>query len=223
MDLIYQDRNLIVTYIQIYLRENFGLTVRKVKSVGNVPEHYEVTGSDEIVVTGYLTPQTYSSIALYMAQYYPNEMYPCRWKDDYKDYTEDTVDADGNVLLLQSTILDIISYNLSEFNDHGYTDAITVPERVVTYLMGEVVSQLSSQDEIMRVKRTVADSSYVVSEINNDDYLSYSQSFMNVIKRIQQSYLDSHKNNLPPQFKGFRVTGYVDPWTEVILQRGDSL
>lgn len=237
MNLVAQDKNLIVTYIQIYLRENFGRSVRKVNADftqtlrANIEQEtlsqYEITSDDPIEVTGYLTPQTYSAVALYMLQYYPNERYPVKWEltddgwtsDDsyYDDYTDNW----RNVLLTPSNwdeiANQIIGPNMQSYDVNG--SSIEIPERVISYILGEVVSELSSQDEVMRIKRLLVDYNYDSKTLGDiGESLDYDENLQHVICRIQQRFINKYPSP-PVQFSGFKVTGYVDPWTELIIER----
>ena len=70
-----QDRNLIVSYIQTYLRDYFGMTLVRLKTKNS----YEISQSHPIRVTGRYTIQTYLSVSLFMLYNYPNEQFPERW------------------------------------------------------------------------------------------------------------------------------------------------
>lgn len=80
-----QDRNLIVSYLQIYLSEYFGMTLNKVDSTRRqvVKDTYEISQSTPIKINGVYTEEVYTSVGLFMAYNYPNEHYPVRW--DLKD------------------------------------------------------------------------------------------------------------------------------------------
>lgn len=82
-----QDSNLVVNYLQIFLRDTFGVTLRKAPDNTDVAQGtaYEITMNEPIKVTGVYNLQTYLSIALYMAFNYPNEGYPYRWERDSKN------------------------------------------------------------------------------------------------------------------------------------------
>lgn len=85
-----QDRNLIVNYLQIFLRDVFGITLRKVSDLNDIAltNVYEITVNDPIKVTGSYNTQTYLSLALYMAFNYPNEGYPYKWEMSQESSSE---------------------------------------------------------------------------------------------------------------------------------------
>ncbi len=239
MTLVSQDKNLIVTYIQIYLSENFGLSVRKVDSNFNqvlnanieqtlLPK-YEITADDPIEVTGYLTPQTYSSMALYMMQNYPNERFPVAWiltEDGWEStdkFYDSYMDNWRNVLLTPPDWDDIanqiIGTNMDNYDINSHS--IEIPERVISYIMGEVVSNSSTYEEVLRIKKLLLDSDYdpEVFGFMDNSSLDYNETLQHIICRIQSRFLEKYPSP-PIQFKDFKITGYVDPWTELIIERG---
>ena len=170
MELKYQDKNLIATYLQIYLRDYYGLTVqKKIKRNRIDPDTYELTTSTPIQLTGYLNSQTYSSIAMYMVRNYPNEKYPTLWVQDsgtwipttdvYDQFEKETKSSDEEHILRKDIIIpqeeegQIIDVIVSNMENLSYdSNTISVPRRVLSYLFGEVVSPLSTPEEVLRVK-----------------------------------------------------------------------
>lgn len=301
----YQDKNIIIMYIQIFLKEHFNYTVHKVtprrKSLAS---YYEITNNDPLKVTGYHNLQTYSALALYMAYTYPNEGYPVLWKrvTDNSNNTNLWVSEDfyynGSN---DDELLNVIISNLE--NSLNYKGTVQIPERVLSYIFNEVVTENSTDDEILRIKKLIGDN------LNYKEALKYTEEFSDQVKQIQQSLidqysvyaessvqkevlfsnniyyfqLDKHLRNayikktdeelnyenktgltlyksiynpdtgvlsfdnkngaynlkvgetrdvvlktlvqteLPQQFENFKVTGYVDPWTEVVIKGGVDL
>lgn len=259
MELKYQDRNLITTYLQIYLRDYYGLTVHKVIKRNSIdPDEYELTLSDPIKVTGYLNNQTYSAIAMYMLRNYPNEMYPSLWQlntanqwaptlEIYNDYIEEIMSSDEQHVLRKDVVIpfdnegDFIKVIASNMENASYNpDTISVPRRVLSYLFGEVVSPLSTPEEILRVKAYLGNISYtyfgvesyseearyiarqISAYLNINTNYEYDDTFKNIIWQLQNLYLQGHQDEMPEQFMDFKATGYVDPWTEHILKGGSE-
>lgn len=81
MTISLQSRNLLVSYIQMYLKEYSGITL-----IENSRHEYEISQSRPIKVTGVYNEQTYSAVCIFMAFNYPNEGFPVRW-----DYLEGSV------------------------------------------------------------------------------------------------------------------------------------
>lgn len=198
MDIYYQDRNLIVTYLQIFLKDNVGAVVRKVTPRSkSIKPYYEISSNEEIKVTGYWTPQSYSALALYMAYNYPNEGYPLKWTKTELDgsvvwKSEDYVYDDN-----QDELVSIIGSNLEDYSyakasssRSERTDLLYVPGRVLSYIFNEVVSSLSSPSEILRIKKMLYPSIYADSLHKNP--LSYGEDLFNDVIKIQQSWVDRY-------------------------------
>lgn len=191
MDIHYQDKNLIVTYLQIFLRENVGMTVhRVVPRDRRYPAYYEITTNETIKVTGDYNEQTYTALALYMAYNYPNEGFPKKWTVSpvtNKWYSEDYYYT-GN----QDELIDVISNNISNYSQDSRL--IEVPERVLAYIFGEVATPESSPEEILRVKQKI------YSEIYADDThrepLQYHQKMFDEIICRQLEILEKYQSGL---------------------------
>ncbi len=196
MDIHYQDNNLIVTYLQVFLNEYFNITVIK-----NIPKRkseqitYEIVSSEPIVVTGYHNPQTYSAIALYMAYNYPNEGFPLKWSLKYP--TAEEISSGNNVSWIcepfiydgtsdsDKELLNIISYNM-EHMPHN-RDLIMIPERVLSYFYDEVVTPNSSPEEILRIKKLLYETIY--ADRLHLGVLSYTDELYQTIVAIQQNFI----------------------------------
>lgn len=72
-----QDRNLIVSYIQTYLKEYSGLSL-----VENSEGYYEISQSRPLKVTGIYNEQTYKAVSIFMAFNFPKEQFPVRYDID---------------------------------------------------------------------------------------------------------------------------------------------
>lgn len=229
MTINYQDKNLIVMYLQIFLKEYFGTTVRKVIPASRLKsDYYEITSSDPIKVTGYWNLQSYSALALYIAQNFPNEGFPYTWtpeevgtrvvwnkSDSFNE--NDQNDIVFHTPLSEDKLLKIISNNMEYSISNKQT--VEVPERILSYVFNEVVTPSSTPEEILRIKRMI------YTEVrDHPGVLKYSDQLGLKVKSIQQKYIDDHTISgvirLPDQYKDFKVTGYVDPWTEVLI-KGD--
>lgn len=121
----------------------------------------------------------------------------------------------------QSGVVAFLTNNLSYISQNN--QIAEVPDRVISYILGEVVTPNSLSDEIMRVQQLLYPGG--LSPMYVGRYFEYTTSsgdtisMMNDIKEIQSNYIDSYKNGLPTSYIGFKVTGYVDPWTEVIIKQ----
>lgn len=221
----YQDKSIQVSYIQIFLKEYFGLSLNKIISKNEVS--WEISSNNPIKVTGYWNTQSYSSLALYMAYHYPKERYPVRWypvetdpsvwkEDDSFEYDPDNPD--------EESLINIISNNIINSSVNPIT--ISVPSRVLSYILDEVVTPLSSDEEILRIKTLIYD-----SRVPRKNALVYDQELINKVSGYQQQLINKYTLGtgvveLPEQYTGFKVTGYVDPWTEryikEMVNNGDS-
>ena len=221
----YQSKGILVTYLQIFLREYLNVSVSKVVPRNRTQSSYYVIDSNNpIRVTGYWNQQSYSALALYMAMNYPHEKYPCLWKRIYDDnqnliwekdesyeYNPASPDTD--------TLISIISSNME--NSLFYKDAISVPERVLSYILGEVVTPSSSPEEILRIKKLI-----YTTPIAQRGALVYDRAMVDYIESIQQEIIDKYTDNsdeLPSPYQDFKVTGYVDPWTERYIREVNGL
>lgn len=214
MAIKYQDSNLLVTYLQIFLQKYFNTTVKKITPrKKSSPSYYIITSTDELRVTGSYNPQTYTAISLYMAYNFPNEGFPRKWRETSKESwsVEDYI-YKGN----EEELKNIISHNVELFIKNR--EIITIPDRVISYLLNRVVTPQSSPEEIVKVKKLV------FTNVSRFNVLSYDEALMEKVRSIQQKFINDHTSgrvvDLPPQFEGFKVTGYVDPWTEIVIKGG---
>lgn len=272
MSINYHDKTLSVMYLQIFLKEYFGLSVRKrtdrlsykvsLEGAGTTADMYEITGSYPIKVTGYYNEQTYSSLALYMAYSYPREGFPYRWRQVSKDSWEsygfiersrdgtsvervklktkenkiiegilEVVDdkyvivrddekreviCDDREILSKEIDRRLISVISTNMENLFVNNSIAIPDRVLSYVFNEVVTSKSTPEEIIRVKKLLHESIIV------KDSLSYDKDLFNKILNVQRDFVKKYSsdNDYPSQYEGFKVTGYVDPWTEILLKGG---
>lgn len=222
----YQDNNLIVSYLQIFLREYFSYTVRKViPRKKSEPFYYEIVNTEPLKITGYYNAQTYSSLALYMAYNYPKEGYPVKWTSvDNISWKSEDFFYDGSN---DEELLKVISDNMENLTINR--SVIEVPERVLSYVFGEVVSPSSTPEEILRVKTMI-----YPTPLGVKSSLDYDSQLTTKVEEIQKNwklkYQDKNGNIVVPQgvsgeaykdtISKFKVTGYVDPWTEVAIKGG---
>lgn len=191
MDINYQDKNLIVMYLQIFLRESVGMTVRKVIPRDKLKStFYEITTNESIKVTGYYNEQTYTAIALYMAYNYPNEGYPLKWTlkpSTNKWYSEDYVYTGD-----QEELLKVIANNLSNYSQDRRL--IYIPERVLSYVFNEVVTQDSTPEEILRVKQKIYYNIY--ADEDHREPLQYHKRMFDEIVKRQLEILQKYQSSL---------------------------
>lgn len=121
-----QDKSLFVSYLQIYLKDYFGMSLIK----STVDSQYEISQNEPLKVTGRYTLQTYFSVCLFMVNNYPNEKFPVRW--DLKDsnpangWIKTPFDKDGFTL----TVNMLISQGLSSATQFTKADYQEVLDRV---------------------------------------------------------------------------------------------
>lgn len=293
MNIKLQDRNLIVSYIQIYLKEFFGISLaKKINSESYATkDSYEISQRIPIKVTGFYTEQTYTSVSLFMAYNYPNEMFPVRYdlkegsvntwiktpfdsqklkltmdylinqeagkgkysftEDDYREIISQSEDPSlyfsyedllrffysndhlYEILLnrknkeeysrsdINESLVVFLSHNIEEgrFNK----DATSIDSRIISYFLNEVVSKMSDPDEIFRIQKIM-----YPQGVTYDRAGVFDDQMTEDVKECQQSFIDLYTTesgdkkvvNLPEGYDGFKVTGYVDPWTELVLKGG---
>lgn len=290
MRLKLNDSNLIVSYVQIMLRDFLGLSIRSsefVRSTSTFETNYEVTASYPVEVTGVYNEETYSAASLYMAINYPYEGFPVRYdslgngqfiktyfdldlikntvkwisswyskvlnKETYENQTVpdyEVMDWDtfnlyfsdirstrelfdnksGISGFIKSAVLSFVSNNIDNSTESEvFTE---LPERVLSYFFGEVVTPQSSRDEIYRIQRKLYDDLprglYGKFTDLGDENEKFPVSLAGKIRKIQKEFIDIHqivsdgivKSQMPDGFEDFKVTGYVDPWTELIIDGG---
>lgn len=97
-------------------------------------------------------------------------------------------------------------------------EAVHLPERVLSYFFNEVVTPSSTRDEIYRIQKKL------FKNLNKSEYGIFTKEMTDIVEKIQQSFIDLHLDeegaSLPEGFEGFKVTGYVDPWTEILINGG---
>lgn len=212
----YNDNNLIVMYLQIFLKEVFGTTIEKITPRRkSIAAYYQITTSTPIKVTGIYNVQTYSALALYMAYNYPNEGYPQKWTKDSKGKWSATDYIYTNNL---DELVDIIAVNIE--NLYNNTDVIQIPERVLSYIFNEVVTPISTPEEILRIKEIIYN-----KDIPREHYLDYTEELTEYVKKIQKEFikrysteklidgiLDQSNTNvrytIPTQIDNFELTNY---------------
>jgi len=227
MSLTMRDNDIVASFLQIFLKEFSGLTLNKIEAnrFNDYTEEWVISSSKPIKVTGFYNTQTYGALAIWMARNYPKEGYPIKWSVDDKgiwSYTEYDAEADDEDMTeLKNTILNNIDFLSIK------PDAIDVPDRVLSYVFGEVVSPLSERDEITRVQKLIYQPKIDpmragrYDDIMTEDVKSIQQKFIDLYTIT--TIVDGHEVKtayLPDNFEGFKVTGYVDPWTELIMVGG---
>lgn len=164
MTIQFQDKNLIVSYLQLFLREVSGLTLKITDS--SVTDYsanttYEITMSTPIAVDGTFTLQTYFSTALYMAYNYPKEGYPELWYQDKgqwvsEDYAPDKLKSSVNLMI-----------------DGADEDSLTDPEEFYNALLKATYDQ--TYEEALSSGLSESEAQKVADQYMSDNYLSWSQ------------------------------------------------
>ena len=110
-----QDNNLIVSYLQIFLRDYFGVSLESDGSVA------KIVSNTPLKVTGTYRLSDYESLSLFMMYNYPREGYPTRY--DYETVEGKSVEIktpfkQEDIILVCNTILnsgfDLVSNDLTE-------------------------------------------------------------------------------------------------------------
>lgn len=212
-----RDKNIIVAYLQIYLKEYFPNAI-----IYHPDGTIETINNKPLKVTGVYDYTTYQVLACYMYATYPNEKFPKEsiWTTDEtgKPVFEGMQDFSGD-----KSLKEVIDENINITCMRGYYEAIEIPDRVLSYILREVVTVNSSMDEIFRIQKLI----YGPSKVPISEAGVFTEPLVENVKNIQQMYLDTHtfKNDegeeiidVPSNYKDFKVTGYVDPWTEVLYE-----
>lgn len=219
MSIKLKSRNLLVSYIQIFLQERFGLTF-DFERVDYVDDQYKpvytINNDKKFLVTGTYDEKTYASLSLYMAYYYPEEGYPLYWeynessKPQWKSVTlTDYAESKGKTS--REILEEVLASNLQNLQNH--IEIADIPDRIVSYFLGEVVTPRSHEDEITRIQKML-----YTPKISPKRAGKYDDQMLEDIGKIQEKYLEENSDHLPAGYEGFKVTRFVDPWTERILK-----
>lgn len=122
---------------------------------------------------------------------------------------------------INESLVVFLSHNIDEgrFN----TDATSINSRIISYFLDEVVSPMSDPDEILRIQKIIYHQG-----VTYDRAGLFDDQMTEDIKKLQQSFIDLYTTesgdekviNFPEGYDGFKVTGYVDPWTELVIKGG---
>lgn len=141
---------------------------------------------------------------------------------DDVDRLEKSVESLSFASVVRDCILVFIVHNYEISVE--YRNAVNLPERVLSYFFNEVVAPTSPMDEIYRVQKKIYD------KVPKGLYGIFTDEMTDKVCQIQRDFIDLHSIKdgdgrvtevvLPEGFEGFKVTGYVDPWTEMIINGG---
>lgn len=121
-----------------------------------------------------------------------------------------------------NNLIVFLSNNLEQVNSNRAV--MDLDERILSYFMEEVISSLSSPDEIMRVQQLLYPEKLIYTRVG-----VYDEQMQQDVAKVQQDFINNCSTYnedgtvttaLPEGYEGFKVTSYVDPWTELILQDG---
>lgn len=143
-----------------------------------------------------------------------------------KEYSEDKnysqLDLNSNLIVFLTHNLEVLPYQ---------SRVVELNDRIISYFLDEVVTPSSSADEILRIQKLMYPDGIsfdkagkffekTVDSVGNTITNSMEQD----VKLVQQTFIDNYSVSgqfTPPEgFSGFKVTGYVDPWTEWIIKGG---
>lgn len=133
-----------------------------------------------------------------------------------------------DLLSNKSTFNDLVKESLLNFIVHNIDmslemrEVVSLSERILSYFFNEVVTPSSERDEIYRVQKIL------YQKVKKTEYGIFTEEMTNLVKKIQEDFIKIHtmsdgsdsQISLPEGFDGFKVTGYVDPWTEMIINGG---
>lgn len=224
MSINIRDRNIIVMYIQIFLKERYPEAIVKTiikDRYGREQETKVNLLKKPFKVTGTYDLPTYLLLSCYMNLYYPNEKYP------YEAIIEDGVYKGYQDFSGDKSLYDVLTENLRLYQKDR--NLIKIPDRVLSYILREVVTDQSSDDEIFRIQKLI----YNPAKIPNEEIGKFSDSLRKSVIDIQEEFIKSHTYKIvenheltdktevrfPDNYEGFKVTGYIDPWTEVLYEQ----
>lgn len=225
MTISLQDQNIIVSYIQTYLRDYFGTTL--VKSTSNLAratdDVYEITQSKPLRVTGRYTTQTYTSVALYMAYNYPYEQFPVRY--DRRNPTSDVWDATPFDYQRLKTTMDLLiksgltsqGYEITEdmFNqiiaDSGNPiDYYLTWDQLVKYYPDEdtIYEALVDQTEFTTANINTCLITFLVQNLNS---IYENKSVCDINSRILSYFVEEVVTPMSPTDEIFRIQKIMYP------------
>lgn len=202
-----QNRSLEVTYIQLFLKEYFGINLRKSiqKYTRSAKDRYEISQNEEIKVTGTYTAETYTAIALYMMFNYPNEQFPERWDlrgSSTTDWYKTPFDKSKLILtinyLIESKFINKIG---DEITEDKYNQFVEDQETYFTYeeLIKYFENELSLYD-LLYDKEHYSNNKYFTEEdvnscivvflSHNLEVLPFQSRVVEINERILSYFLD---------------------------------
>lgn len=160
-------------------------------------------------------PSEYISDYEELSRYFDdNDVYNAIVSKSISDLPKEFTREDAN-----KSLIVFLVHNLEESQNNR--DILSLDDRVLSYFFEEVVTPLSEPDEILRAQKLI-----YIPDIEYDRAGKYDSKMIDDVKKRQQNFLSVHTSEstgevvLPEGFEGFKVTGYVDPWTEVVLKGG---
>jgi len=205
----------------------------------------DLSMNSKIKVSGYFDNMTYIALSIYMALNYPNEGFPWYWYE-YEDpitqikewrhieYSKAEDDKANEALLEQYRGLNpdmnyhpllcyILQNNIELISTK--TDIVQIDDRILSYIMDEVVSENSDPDEIFRMQKIIYPNGLPKTRTGiYDDILKEK------VKEFQLKVIDYFKNKNIIDiglhygiFYNLKATGYIDPATEYLIKKQDSL
>lgn len=227
MVISFRNQSLMVFYIQVFLKEKYPEAL-----VYDENTQESITVNDKkLRVTGIYDYTTYQVLSCYMQSYFPNERFPKEivWDESkgtkkFKSIQDFTVPEGVSAT---EHLIDVITENI-EYCKSGNPDILNIPERVQSYFLNEVVTPYSPQDEVFRIQKMLYNPNKMPDIISGEYYGVFEET----IRKIQQTYIDKNSYiyeeddkivlKYPERYKDFKVTGYCDPWTEVLIENGNK-
>lgn len=216
-----QDRNLLVSYIQTYLRDYFNMTLVRSKSKNS----YEISQSYPIRVTGQYTRQTYLSISLFMLYNYPNEKFPERWDlrnpTDPNSWIITPFDSSKLVLTMDMLIQHSVG-EMSEFSKEDYEQILKSLDDPQQYFSWDtLIKYFYNEDDMLEVlsDKTVSDEfsqsdvnhSLIVFLVSNLDQLDDNPEIADLNDRIPSYFLEEVVTSESPPDEILRIQKIIYP------------
>lgn len=201
------DTSLIVSYIQIKLKESLCSTAQiLVKHLNQEEAENVVLVPNGTVVSGVYNKDTYKALAVYVYSLYPNEGFPYYYEEHEEglEVAEDIKIVDEESLNpSEKTLEEIIKHNI-ELSDK-YPEVLNIPDRVIMYFLNSVISNSSSDDDILEIESFIYGS---ISNIPRDVLFGDYSKIEPIVKEKQKKINERFGTGT------VKETGYFDVITE---------
>lgn len=199
MNIYYGDSNLMTKYLQVLLKSSRNYTISKQENI------FQVILDDKFPSESYDMELYYTITCLMYYRYY-RENYLKRWyyDEDLKLQSEELEEG-----LKEDQLAQVIYDNsliIKSLSDDS-RQVSKLDDRIISLLVGSTITEDSLPKEITDVCKLLNLSTFEYPRKE--------------IEEIQSQFIKSHEI-LPSGYEGFKVTGYFDPWTRLIVKGGVS-